>query len=61
MKRWRITFNDGSSELTPDNADMVRAGKDGILRVASSRMYGPDETVASYPLTSVRKWEVVDG
>jgi hypothetical protein len=57
---WRITYTDGTSEITPDNVDKIRVNADGTLISAlSTRTYGSDDVVAIYPLANVRKWERV--
>lgn len=58
MKRWRITYIDGTSELTDERVDKIRQGED-VIQAFSTRTYGPDELIASYPLVNLRKWESV--
>lgn len=57
---WRITFANGDEEITPPEVDRVVAsvGAD-YLYAQSTRTYGPDEIIATYPIGNIRKWEKI--
>jgi hypothetical protein len=58
--RWRITYTDGTTEETSELGDKLGVDVDGTrLRLMASRTYGPDETIATYWLANVRKWEPI--
>lgn len=54
---WTIVYVDGTEERTPAEVDVLAVSTDGLRLVAKAqRAYGPDEVLATYVLTNVRKW-----
>jgi hypothetical protein len=54
---WTITYVDGTEERTPEGADSLAVVREGLLLLAkATRTYGPDEVLATYNMTNVRKW-----
>jgi hypothetical protein len=58
--RWRITYIDGTTEETSGLGDKLQTNVNGDrLTLVATRTYGPDETITTYWLANVRKWEPV--
>lgn len=55
---WTITYTNGDQEQTPEHANKLQTTIDGTrLLAVATRTYGSDETLSTYVLANVRKWE----
>jgi hypothetical protein len=56
-QRWRITFMDGTEELTPEDAGRLELDRNGAVWSATGvvRGRGGTETKAMYPTVNIRK------
>lgn len=55
--QWRITFMDGTEELTPENADELALDRNCMVWTAYGvrRGAGGREAMAMYPVVNIRK------
>lgn len=55
---WLVVFVDGHMEKTPDGCDKLTTSPDGqFLYAQAKRTYGSDETLATYVVANIRKFE----
>lgn len=58
MSSFRITYVDGSEEVTPEGTDYLRTDPNGrYVWAMARRTYGPDQVLASYVFHNIRKTE----
>lgn len=62
---WQITFMNGAEEITPPEVERMTLGggpqfeQPAVLYGQTDPRYGPRDTIVTYPLCNVMKWEKI--